>query len=85
MKTADLSDKAVAVFAFAAYHQPKSGQRVTRVVQRDGAGHRADEQSLSELRERQFIHADGEEITFTACGETVLQRMVEALRRTLAE
>ena len=31
-----LSDEALAVFAFAAYHELSSGQRVRSVVRRDG-------------------------------------------------
>ena len=37
-----LSDKAVAVFAFAAYHEMSSGETVVDVVLKDGAGHGKD-------------------------------------------
>lgn len=78
-----LSDKALAVFAFAAYHQLESGQRVSSVVQRDGAGHQADEEAVSELRERGLATADGQNLTFTNEGEEALQRLIESLRRSL--
>jgi hypothetical protein len=37
-----LSDKALSIFAFAAYHRLVSGEKVTSVIRRDGAGHEAD-------------------------------------------
>ena len=54
-----LSDKALAVFAFAAYHQLESGQRVSSIVQRDGAGHRADDTAVRELTERGLVRRTG--------------------------
>jgi hypothetical protein len=81
--TQALSDKALAVFAFAAYHQLESGQKVSSVVQSDGAGHRADDTAVEELQARGLGRADGRAIHFTAEGETVLQAVVEGLRRTL--
>jgi CTP-dependent riboflavin kinase len=80
-----LSDKAIAVFAFAAYHQLESGQRVSSVVQRDGAGHQADEEAIAELQDRGLATADGENITFTEDGEEALQRLVDGMRRSLNE
>ena len=80
-----LSDKAVAVFAFAAYHQLESGQRVSKVVQRDGAGHKADEEALLELTEKGLVRADGEHIHFTPEGEGVLQAVVAGLQRTVRQ
>jgi hypothetical protein len=75
-----LSDKALAVFAFAAYHQLESGQRVASVVQRDGAGHQADGEAVAELRERGLAEADGGTISFTPDGEAVLERVIGGLR-----
>lgn len=78
-----LSDKAVAVFAFAAYHQLESGQKVSSVVQRDGAGHKADEQAIAELQARGLVKADGQSIQFTPQGETALDTVIQGLQRTL--
>lgn len=78
-----LSDKALAVFAFAAYHQLESGQRVASVVQRDGAGHKADDEAVAELTERGLVQADGTSIHFTEEGERVLQQVIEGLKGTL--
>ena len=79
-----LSDKAVAVFAFAAYHQLESGQTVTSVVQRDGAGHKADDEAIAELTARGLVSADGDTIQFTRDGEAVLNTVIDGLRRALA-
>jgi chromosome segregation and condensation protein ScpB len=75
-----LSDEALAVFAFAAYHQLSSGQIVRSIVQRDGAGHKASDTAVSELQGRGLIEADGQDIAFTPQGEEVLQGMIAALR-----
>ena len=75
-----LSDEALAVFAFAAYHQLSSGQIVRSIVQRDGAGHKASEGAVSELQGRGLIEADGRDIAFTPQGEEALQAVVSALR-----
>jgi hypothetical protein len=75
-----LSDEALAVFAFAAYHQLSSGQTVRSIVQRDGAGHKASDAAVSELRSQGLIEADRQDIAFTPQGETVLQGMIAALR-----
>lgn len=79
----DLSDKALAVFAFAAYHQLVSGQRVSSVVRRDGAGHKADEDAVAELTDRGLARADDAHLHFTEEGERVLQTVIDALRRAL--
>jgi hypothetical protein len=75
-----LSDEALAVFAFAAYHQFSSGQMVRSVVQKDGAGHKASEAAVEELKGRGFIEADGAEIRFTPQGEEALQGVISGLR-----
>ncbi len=77
-----LSDEAMAVFAFAAYHQLSSGQPVRSVVQRDGAGHKASDKAVGELQEKGLIEADGNEIRFTPQGEEALQAMISNLRNT---
>lgn len=79
-----LSDKAVAVFAFAAYHQLESGQPVKSVIATDGAGHKADEQAVGELTERGLAELKGNDICFTQDGLSVLARAVDALKSALA-
>ena len=75
-----LSDEALAVFAFAAYHQLSSGQAVRSIVQRDGAGHKASDQAVAELKGQGLIEADGEEIRFTPRGEEALQAVISNMR-----
>jgi ribosomal protein S19E (S16A) len=75
-----LSDEALAVFAFAAYHELSSGQRVRSVVREDGAGHKANEAAVDELDERGLINAEGREVVFTPAGEEALQRIVLSIR-----
>jgi len=75
-----LSDEALAVFAFAAYHQLSSGQMVKSVVQRDGVGHKASDRAVSELTGQGFIEADGDEIRFTEAGDRALQDFISDLR-----
>jgi hypothetical protein len=75
-----LSDEALAVFAFAAYHELSSGQRVRSVVQKDDAGHRASDAAVDELDGRGLVRADGREIVFTPAGEEALQGIVAAIR-----
>jgi chromosome segregation and condensation protein ScpB len=79
--TQGLSNKALAVFAFAAYHQLESGQTVSRVVQSDGAGHKADEAAIAELEGRGLVRADGQAIHFTDEGEAALRSAIDGLRR----
>ncbi len=75
-----LSDEALAVFAFAAYHQLSSGQIVRSVVQKDGAGHKASDNAVDELKGRGLIEADGAGIRFTPEGEEALQGVISAIR-----
>lgn len=75
-----LSDEALAVFAFAAYHQLSSGQMVRSVVQKDGAGHKASDAAVEELTGRGLIEADGAEIRFTPQGEEALQGVISGIR-----
>lgn len=75
-----LSDGALAVFAFAAYHELSSGQRVLSVVREDGAGHRANAAAVDELDERGLIRAERDELVFTPAGEDALQGIASAIR-----
>ena len=54
-----LSDEALAVFAFAAYHQLASGQKMLSVVRKDGAGHRASAAAADELDGRGLVRGGG--------------------------
>jgi len=49
-----ISDRALAVFAFAAYHELESGQVVRSVARRDDAGHKADDAAVDELQKQGY-------------------------------
>jgi hypothetical protein len=77
---ADLSDKALAVFAFAIYHRLQTGERVTGVVGRDGAGHHADSEGVAELEKQGLAKWAGDRIEFTPEGESQMDGLFAALR-----
>jgi hypothetical protein len=76
----DLSDKALAVFAFAIYHQLESGDAVSGVTARDEAGHQADPEALDELARLDLAHVENSRITFTPAGQSMLSQLVDRLR-----
>ena len=80
MPSTALSDKAIAVFAFAAYHQLSSGEPVVDVVLKDGAGHSADPKAIAELETGGFVEAVGDRAAFTDAGRSRLAAVIEALR-----
>ncbi|KAA2234368.1 hypothetical protein [Salinarimonas soli] len=84
MSGTQLSDKALAVFAFAAFHQLESGQKVSKVVRRDGAGHKADDEAVAELTERGLISLDGDYINLTADAERMLEEAIRGMRQALS-
>jgi hypothetical protein len=77
-----LSDKALAVFAFALYHQLTAGEPVSRVIREDGSGHQADEGAIAELQQQGLAEPDGNWIVFTETGLKQLARLAEGLRGT---
>ena len=80
----NLSDKALAVFAFALYHQLEGGEPVSRVVLRDGAGHQADDQAVAELRSAGLAEVDGNWIVFSDDGLRRIAALAEAARGSAA-
>ena len=78
---AGLSDKALSVFAFAAYHQLESGQKVTRVIRRDGAGHQADPEAVAELQQHGLVTATEDDIIFGPDAERLLDEVIDAMRQ----
>lgn len=75
-----LSDKGIAVFAFAAYHQLTSGETVTDVALSDGAGHAADPDAIAELEKADLASVENGRAVFTAQGRTMLDGVIAALR-----
>ena len=82
---APLEDRALAVFAFAAYHALESGQRVRKVVRADGAGHHADAEAVAALEKAGLVRAEADSIGFTQDGERVLETVLDALRRAMPD
>lgn len=80
MASSSLSDKAIAVFAFAAYHQLSSGEAVVDVVLKDGAGHAADPEAIRELEAADLAKKDGDRATFTEAGKARLAAVIAAMR-----
>lgn len=78
--TDQLSDKALSVFVFAAYHELVSGQEVVSVTRRDGAGHQADPDGTAELEHRQLITAEKDFLHFSPEAVDFLQALVIAIR-----
>jgi predicted methyltransferase len=73
--TTTISDRGLAVFAFAIYHQLESGNRVTRVVMDDGAGHHADGEGVDELRRAELVAVESGRVRFTEIGEAMIERL----------
>lgn len=80
MPSPRLSDKAIAIFAFAAYHQLSAGEPVVDVVLEDGSGHAADPEAVEELERLELARSDGRRAAFTDSGKAVLAKAIEALR-----
>ncbi|GJD53733.1 hypothetical protein OPKNFCMD_6511 [Methylobacterium crusticola] len=79
--THDLSDRALSIFAFAAYHHLISGQPIRSVIRQDGKGHRADPEGAAEVEARGLATLSEDEITFTPDGEAFVETVVAALRQ----
>lgn len=76
----DLSDGALAVFAFAAYHQLASGDVVASVVVNDGAGHHADPAALQELEANLLGNLAENRFVFNAAGQLLLSQIIDRMR-----
>jgi hypothetical protein len=76
-----ISDRGLAVLAFAIYHQLESGNRVTQVVLDDGSGHHADMEAVGELQRLDLIAADDRRVSFTKKGEAVIDEAIAGMRR----
>ncbi|MCJ2034008.1 hypothetical protein [Methylobacterium sp. J-068] len=78
--TDSLSDKALSIFAFAAYHSLISGERVASVIRRDGHGHEADPEGVAEITDKGLATCTDEQIAFTAEGEAFVGTVIASLR-----
>ena len=80
MTSPSLSDKALAVFAFALYHQLSSGEPVSGVIAKDGAGHQADPEAVTELESAGLARMEQDRIVFTEAGLQILAGLLEGMR-----
>lgn len=76
----DLTDAALAVFAFAIYHQLDSGEPVTKVVADDGKGHRANRSAVEELEKLGLARLEGDAISFSPRGMQLIEQLIGRLR-----
>ena len=80
MSNTTLSDKGLSIFVFAAYHQLTSGEPVTEVVLRDGAGHAADPQGVREVEASGLARIEAERAVLSDAGLSYLQQVLQAVR-----
>jgi hypothetical protein len=76
----DLSDKALAVFAFAVYHQLASGDVVTSLVADDGSGHHVDPAAVAELSGLALLERRDDRLHFTDAGQLMLSQIIDRIR-----
>lgn len=76
----EMSDKALSVFAFAAYHQLESGDAVTSVIADDGAGHRANPEAVTELEARELGELRDGRFVFNVAGQLMLSQIIDRIR-----
>ncbi len=84
MSQQTLSDHALSILTFAAYHSLVSGEVVTRVVLDDGKGHKADSAGVEEMEKAGLLEAEGERGTLTEAGSQRLGQLIDAIRRSAA-
>ena len=76
----DLTDKALAIFAFAMFHQFSGGEVVSAVMTADASGHRIDPKAASELQHLGLAQISGDKLIFTPAGALMLSQLVDRLR-----
>ncbi|MDB5645696.1 hypothetical protein [Methylobacterium sp.] len=79
-QTDALSDKALSIIAFAAYHSLLSGERVASVIRKDGHGHEADPDGVAELADKGLATSDDAQVSFTAEGEALVDAVLSGIR-----
>jgi len=79
----DLSDKALAIFTFAAFHQLESGDAITSVIANDAAGHRADPEAVAELEAKGLGELSGERFVFNVAGQLMLSQIIDRIRGSI--
>lgn len=80
MPSQTLSDKGLSILTFAAYHELSSGEHVSEVTLRDGAGHAADPQGVAEVEALGLAKVDGQKAILTESGKEVLAQLLQQIR-----
>lgn len=80
MTDLNLSDKALSVLTFAAYHSLLSGEQVKEVVIDDGNGHLADADGLQELTGAGMIEIVEKRGRLTENGLAALETLLASIR-----
>lgn len=83
MPTQTLSDKGLSIITFAAYHELTSGEHVSEVTLRDGAGHSADPQGVREVEALGLATVEGDKAVLTEAGKAFLEQVLQQLRGTI--
>jgi ribosomal protein S19E (S16A) len=83
--TSKVSDQALSVFAFAVYHQLESGEPISAVVRRDGAGHEANAEALKELGQLGLVSVEDDRIAFSSKGQEIIGSLIDAMRQELSK
>lgn len=81
MDSQQLGDKGLSIFVFAAYHQLTSGEAVSEVVLRDGAGHSADPQGVRDVIALGLARVENDRAVLSDAGVAFLADIVTAVRR----
>lgn len=76
----DLSDKALAIFAYAIHHQLSSGETISAVATGDGAGHLIDRGAAQELSRLGLLELGENRLIFTPAGALMLSQLLDRLR-----
>ncbi len=79
-----LTDRALAICAFAIYHELESGTQVTSVIADDHAGHRADPSGVNELVQYELAREEADHIAFTDRGAEMLQQILLTMRASIS-
>lgn len=75
-----LSDRAIGVFAFAAYHQLSTGQKVAGVTLSDGKGHGLDPDAVDELARRGLVTVNAREVVLGDKANAILAEVIDRIR-----
>lgn len=80
MPSQTLSDKGLSILTFAAYHELSSGEHVSEVTLRDGAGHAADPEGVAEIQALGLATVEDQKAILTDSGKDLLAQLLQQIR-----